>query len=194
MENNKKFQAASFFSYIFWLLTFCYLIFLWFTDNPNFMSGLLYGISFSAIIGLILVIFKISDLNGQKIGDVDIKKNQKFSNLEMESFENLLIRLFGAMGYIVECTDIENIKAFILYKNRTKAFVMFDCSNSQDDLKFINQIKTGIKENVCQKGIYVCISRISKKALEKAKTSNIDIVDRSYLQELIISYLREKWS
>lgn len=195
MKNNKKFQAASFFGYVFWLLTFCYVVFLWATDSPYLLLGVLYGIAFSAIVWLITVLFKIEELNEQKIPNPNnSKKSLKFSSLDLESFENLLIRLFGAMGYIVECAEVEKIKAFVLYKNKNKAFVMFDCNNSQNDAIFIKQIKAGIKSYNCQKGIYVCTAKISKKATEMAKAKNIDIVDKKYLQELLISYLNETWN
>ena len=194
MENNKKFQAVNFFSCIFWLLTFCYIVFLWATDSPKFMFGLTYGVTFSAIVGIVLIIFKVRELDKQKVGDIKkVKKNLKFSDLNLESFEDLLIRLFGAMSYIVECIEIGETKGFILYKNKVRAFVMFDCNESLDDSKILNQIKSGIKENKCHKGIFVCSSKINKNILKKAESGNIDIVDKKYLQELLLSYLSEKW-
>ncbi|MFA6251842.1 MAG: restriction endonuclease [Candidatus Paceibacterota bacterium] len=195
MENSKKIQAVVFFSCIFWLLAFCYVVFLWATNSPKIVLGLIYGISFSAVVALLLILFKIEDLNEQKMKGVKtIKKDLSFSNLNPEAFENLLIRLFGAMGYIVECTKKNKIKAFILYKNKAKAFVLFTCDNDLDDQKAISQIKAEIKESNYQKGIYVCIAKISKKAADRAEANNIDIVDKKYLRELLESYLGERWN
>ena len=195
MENSKKFQAVIFFSCIFWLLAFCYMVFLWATNSPKLVFGLIYGVSFSAIVALLLILFKLEDLNEQKMKGVKtVKKDLNFSSLNTEAFEDLLIRLFGTMGYIVECTKSNKEKAFILYKNKAKAFVLFACDNNLDDQKAISQIKAEIKESNYQKGIYVCIAKISKKAANKAETSNIDIVDKKYLQELLESYLGERWN
>jgi len=168
---------------------------LWATNSPKIVLGLIYGISFSAVVALLLILFKIEDLNEQKMKGVKtIKKDLSFSNLNPEAFENLLIRLFGAMGYIVECTKKNKIKAFILYKNKAKAFVLFTCDNDLDDQKAISQIKAEIKESNYQKGIYVCIAKISKKAADRAEANNIDIVDKKYLRELLESYLGERWN
>lgn len=193
MADNKKIQAVNFFSYAFWLLTFCYLVFLWATNSPMLWHGVIYGVTFSVVIALILIAFKIKEKKEEQISNVKtIKKNLKFSDLDSDGFENLLIRLFGAMSYIVECIDEKNEKGLILYKNRTKSFVVF-CHNALDDLTIIKSISLGIKQNNCYKGILVCLPNVSKNIFKSAEDNNIDVVDKKYLQELLLSYLNEKW-
>jgi hypothetical protein len=155
--------------------------------------GVIYGVTFSVVIALILIAFKIKEKKEEQINNVRaIKKNLRFSDLDSDGFENLLIRLFGAMSYIVECIDEKDEKGLILYKNRTKSFVVF-CHNAPDDLTIIKSINFGIKQNNCHKGILVCLPSVSKNIFKSAEDNNIDVVDKKYLQELLLSYLNEKW-
>jgi len=193
MADNKKIQAVNFFSYAFWLLTFCYLVFLWATNSPMLWHGVIYGITFSVVIALILIALKIKEKKEKQINGIrTIKKNLKFSDLDSDGFENLLIRLFGAMSYIVECIDEKDGRGLILYKNRTKSFVVF-CHNAPDILTIIKSINLGVKQNNCYKGILVYLPNVQKNIFELAEKNDIDVVDKKYLQELLLSYLNEKW-
>ncbi|MCK9393468.1 hypothetical protein M0Q03_01560, partial [bacterium] len=119
MMNKKITQTVSFFSFIFWGLTFFYLIFLWTINNQYFWHALMYGIIFSVVIALILIAFKIKETQDEHIKDIKfIQKDFKFSSLSYVRFENLMIRLFGTMGYIVEDLGEEETNGLILYKNK----------------------------------------------------------------------------
>ncbi|MDD5639478.1 MAG: restriction endonuclease [Candidatus Pacebacteria bacterium] len=194
MTNKKTTQAIIFFSCIFWGLTFLYLVFLWITENQYFWYALIYGVVFSVVIALILIAFKIKEKKDENIKDVKvIKKDLKFSSLNYNKFENLMIRLFGTMGYIVEDIGEEGNNGLILYKNKKKIFVDFDKEESIEKKEIIENITKGSKKNNCKKGILIFISDISNVSKKQAKESDIELVDKKYLQELLLSYLAEDW-
>jgi len=192
--NKKITQTVSFFSFIFWGLTFFYLIFLWTINNQYFWHALMYGIIFSVVIALILIAFKIKETQDEHIKDIKfIQKDFKFSSLSYVRFENLMIRLFGTMGYIVEDLGEEETNGLILYKNKKKIFVGFDKEESTDKKEIIKNIARQGKKNNCSKGILIFISDISSEAKKQAKESNVELTDKKYLQELLLSYLTENW-
>ncbi|MFA5080151.1 MAG: restriction endonuclease [Candidatus Paceibacterota bacterium] len=194
MTNKKITQTIIFFSCIFWGLTFLYLVFLWATKNQYLWYALIYGVVFSAVVALILIAFKIKEKKDENVKDVKlIKKDLKFSSLNYNRFENLMIRLFGTMGYIVEDIGEEGNNGLILYKNKKKIFVEFDKEESIEKEAIIKNIAKESKKNNCKKGIFIFISDISNESKKQAKESDIELVDKKYLRELLLSYLAEDW-
>ncbi len=121
---------------------------------------------------------------------------KKFSELSGSDFENLLYRLFGAMGYSVQKTGQVGDQGCDLVVNMSNQRVAVQAkrySNSVPNAA-VQQAVAAQKMYGCNKAMVVTNSYFTKEAIELAKNNGVDLIDGRRLSELLVQYLKESWS
>jgi hypothetical protein len=122
--------------------------------------------------------------------------NYNFSSLSGIEFENLLVRLFKSINYIVEHPGGVGDQGgdLILNKNGKRILIQAKCYNN------VNIGNKAVQEAVAAKQYYDCgrvvvvgTSDFTREAIDLAKVNNVELIGKKQLQELLLHYLNENW-
>ena len=120
---------------------------------------------------------------------------QKFSTLSGSDFENLLYRLFGAMGYAVQKTGKSGDQGgdLIANLNGQRVVIQAKCYTSTVGNGAVQQAVAAQKFYDCNKIMVVTNSSFTKEAIELAKVNNVELIGGGKLSELLLQNLKESW-
>ena len=120
----------------------------------------------------------------------------KFADLSGSEFENLLYRLFEAMGYSVQKTGQVGDQGCDLVVNTSNERVAVQAKRYRETVPnaAVQQAVAAEKIYGCTKAMVVTNSVFTREAAELAKANNVDLIDGRRLSELLMQCLRENWS
>ena len=120
---------------------------------------------------------------------------QKFSTLSGSDFENLLYRLFTAMGYAVQKTGKTGDQGgdLIANMNGQRIVIQAKCYTSTVGNAAVQEAVAAQKFYDCNKVMVVTNSSFTKEAIELAKANNVELVGGGKLSELLLQNLKESW-
>lgn len=121
----------------------------------------------------------------------------KFSDLSGSGFENLLYRLFQAMGYTVQKIGRTGDQGGDLIANmdgKVRLLIQAKCYNgSPVGNAAVQEAVAAQKYYDCNGAMVVTSSDFTKEALELAKANAVGLVGKERLSELVVQYLKESW-
>jgi HJR/Mrr/RecB family endonuclease len=120
---------------------------------------------------------------------------QKFSTLSGSDFENLLYRLFTAMGYAVQKTGKTGDQGgdLVANLNGQRIVIQAKCYTSTVGNAAVQEAVAAQKFYDCNKIMVVTNSSFTKEAIELAKVNNVELVSGGKLSELLLQNLKESW-
>jgi HJR/Mrr/RecB family endonuclease len=122
----------------------------------------------------------------------------KFSDLSGSGFENLLSRLFQAMGYTVQKTGKTGDQGGDLIANKdgqVRMLIQAKCYNGSPVGNAAVQAAVAAQKYYdCNGAMVVTSSEFTKEAIELAKANTVGLVGKERLSELLVQYLKESWS
>lgn len=112
------------------------------------------------------------------------------------TFENLLYRLYTAMGYSVMKTGKTGDQGCDLVVNmgKQRSVVQAKCYNGSVPNAAIQQAVNALKLYNCTKAFVVTNLYFTPEAIQLAKVNNVGLVDGHRLREMLLQYLKENWS
>jgi len=121
---------------------------------------------------------------------------QKFSTLSGSDFEDLLYRLFTAMGYAVQKTGKTGDQGgdLIANLNGQRIVIQAKCYSSTVGNAAVQEAVAAQKFYDCNKIMVVTNSSFTKEALELAKVNSVELIGGGKLSELLLQNLKENWS
>ncbi|MFA5207674.1 MAG: restriction endonuclease [Candidatus Paceibacterota bacterium] len=123
-------------------------------------------------------------------------KQYNFSSLGGNDFELLLIKLYEAMGYLVQHLGGNGDQGadLIIVKNEQRILIQAKCYKTWGIGNAAVQQATAAKTHYdCNKAMVIGIPYFTKEAQQLAKTNGVDLVGKKELQTLLLSYLKESW-
>jgi len=120
---------------------------------------------------------------------------KSFSDLSGAQFENLLYRLFEAMGYSVQKTGQVGDQGCDLVVNMKNQRVAVQAKRYAQSVgnAAVQQAVAAQKVYGCAKAMVVASSGFTKEAIELARTNDVDLIDGRKLSALLMQYLKENW-
>lgn len=121
----------------------------------------------------------------------------KFSSLNRygTEFENLLMKLFEKMSYLVEHPGHTGDQGgdLILNKAGQRILVQAKCYTNNSGNDSVQQAIAAKKYYDCNQAWVVCSSDFTREAIELAKIHEVKLIGKGELQELLLTYLNESW-
>ncbi len=125
-------------------------------------------------------------------------KHHDFSLLSGTEFENLLVRLYETMEYIVEHPGGTGDQGadLILTKNGQRILIQAKCYNNERGVgnDSVQQALAAKNYYNCDKAIVIGIPYFTIEARQLAKTAEIELIDKKELQGLLLEHLKENWN
>jgi restriction system protein len=120
---------------------------------------------------------------------------QKFDNLTGSQFENLLYRLFSAMGATVQVTGKIGDQGgdLIMNKDGQRTVVQAKRYSGNVPNAAVQQAVAAMKFYDCNRAIVVTNSDFTREAIQLAKVNNVELLSKNELSELILKFLKESW-
>ncbi len=120
----------------------------------------------------------------------------KFTDISGPDFENLLYRLFSAMGYAVQKTGKTGDQGGDLIANMSGQRIVIQAKRYTGTVG-----NAAIQEAVAAKKYYDCNrimvatnSSFTREAIELAKVNDVELISGAKLSELLLQYLKESWA
>lgn len=119
----------------------------------------------------------------------------KFSSLSGMEFENLLVKLFESIDYIVEHPGGAGDQGgdLILNKEGQRILVQAKCYTNNIDNKAVQEAVAAKKYYDCSRAIVVGSSDFTLGAIDLAKANDVELMRKKQLQELLLLHLKENW-
>jgi len=134
----------------------------------------------------------------ENVTRLSISTNQKiFADLSPSEFENLLYRLFSAIGYIVQLTGKSGDQGCDLVSTMGKERTIIQAKryiNTSVGNDAVQQAVAAQKIYDCTKSMVVACSDFTPEAFQLAKSWNVELIGKQRLNELLLEYLKESWS
>jgi restriction system protein len=120
---------------------------------------------------------------------------KKFSELSGSDFENLLYRLFGAMGYAVQKTGKTGDQGGDLIANLSGQRIVIQAKRYTSTVgnSAVQEAVAAQKYYDCNKVMVVTNSSFTKEAIELARVNNVELIGGAKLGELLLQNLKESW-
>ncbi|MDO8594078.1 MAG: restriction endonuclease [bacterium] len=122
---------------------------------------------------------------------------QLFSRLSGTDFENLLRRLFEAMGYQVEQTGRSGDQGGDLIANKNGERILIQAKCYRDlsvGNSAVQQVVGAMKYYNCGKSMVITTSGVfTPEARSLAQVNDTELISKDRLSELLIQYLHESW-
>lgn len=122
---------------------------------------------------------------------------QKFSNLSGSDFERLLYRLFEAMGYVVQLTGKVGDQGGDLILNKGPERILIQAKRYGDysvGNKAVQEAVAAKDYYNCTRSMVVSTATFTPEAVSLAKATNVELISKHQLQEMLMKYLKESWS
>lgn len=125
-----------------------------------------------------------------------VHKPNTFNHLTGTDFENLLYRLYTAMGYSAMKTGKTGDQGCDLVVNmgEQRSVVQAKCYNGSVPNAAIQQAVGALKLYNCTKAFVVTNSYFTPEAIQLAKVNNVGLIGGERLREMLMQYLKENWS
>lgn len=123
-------------------------------------------------------------------------KPQKFISLTGAEFEQLLYRLFSAMGYAVQHTGQSGDQGGDLIANKEGERILIQAKRYGDAAvgnKAVQEAVAARNFYKCTKAIVVTTSHFTPEAIELARANSVELTLKEQLQEMLLKYLKESW-
>lgn len=119
----------------------------------------------------------------------------KFSSLSGDDFENLLVRLYEAMGYIVEHPGGKGDQGgdLILNKNGQRILVQAKRYSGNIGNGAVQEAVAAKKYYDCNRMMLIGSSNFTRGALDLASYNEVELIGKNELQGLLLSHLNESW-
>lgn len=119
----------------------------------------------------------------------------KFAELSGPEFENLLYRLFEAMGYAVQKTGKTGDQGADLIANKDgqRIAIQAKCYTGTVGNDAVQQAISAQKFYDCNRAMVVTNSNFTREAIELAKISSVKLISNGELSELLSQNLKESW-
>lgn len=123
-------------------------------------------------------------------------ESQSLAELTGADFEILLVKLFEAMGYIVQHTGKSGDQGGDLVANKDGDRVLIQAKRWKGAVgnEAVQQAIGAKGYYDCNKAMVVAAANFTREAIELAKVNNVELVTKERLQELLSRYLKESWS
>ncbi len=120
---------------------------------------------------------------------------KKFTDISGQEFENLLYRLFGAMGYAVQKTGRTGDQGgdLIANLNGQRIVIQAKCYTGSVGNAAIQEAVAAQKYYDCNRIMVATNSSFTREAIELAKVNNVELVSGEKLSEWLLQYLKESW-
>lgn len=118
-----------------------------------------------------------------------------FSSLSGTEFENLLVKLFESIDYIVEHPGSVGDQGGDLILNRggERILVQAKCYSNNIGNKAVQEAVAAKKYYDCNRVLVVGTSDFTHEAVDLAKANNVELMRKKQLQELLLFHLNEAW-
>jgi restriction system protein len=122
----------------------------------------------------------------------------KFSSLSGTEFENLLVRLYDSMGYSTQHTGKSGDQGADVIANKNGERILIQAkryTNWNTGNAAVQQVFAAMKFYDCNKGIVISTSEnFTREARELAKVTDIELVSKDRISELLMEHLHESWA
>ena len=110
-------------------------------------------------------------------------------------FENLLYRLFGAMGYAIQKTGKTGDQGGDLIANLNGQRIVIQAKRYTSTVgnAAVQEAVAAQKFYDCNNVMVVTNSSFTKEAIELAKVNNVELIGGAKLSELLLQNLKESW-
>lgn len=138
---------------------------------------------------------KEEQLTRESIG-LQAGRVMSYSDLSGTGFENLLYRLFGAMGYVVQRVGGVGDQGGDLVANKggkERILIQAKRYDSPVGNSAVQQAVGAEKYYSCSSVMVVTNSGFTREALDLAKVNNVALIGGHRLSELLLQYLKEDW-
>jgi len=122
-------------------------------------------------------------------------KEYKFSSLSGNNFENLLVKLYESMGYIVQHPGGKGDQGgdLILNKEGQRILVQAKCYSGNIGNKAVQEAVAAQKYYDCNRVMLIGSSNFTRGALDLASVNGVELIGKKELQGLLLSHLEENW-
>lgn len=123
-------------------------------------------------------------------------EQRRFKDLSGPQFEQLLVRLFEAMGYAVQWTGRTGDQGGDLIANKgdRRILIQAKCWNGSVGNEAVQQAAAAKQYWDCKEAGVVATSNFTPEARELAKATGVKLTDKEELQALLLEHLKESWS
>jgi hypothetical protein len=130
------------------------------------------------------------------VRDSIVYKTRTFSSLSPSQFEDLLRRLYEAMGYFVERTGRTGDQGCDLIVNMPDYRAVVQAKNWRSPVgnKAVQEANGALGLYNCTKAYVVTNATFTPEAIQLAKADNVGLIDGHRLRELLLQYVKETWS
>lgn len=110
-------------------------------------------------------------------------------------FENLIVRLYNAMGYASKRVGGSGDQGadVIANKNGESILIQAKCYQGAVDNKAVQEAVAGKMHHGCTKAVVVTTSYFTQGAIALAKSNSVELIDGALLKRKLMEYLREAW-
>ena len=120
---------------------------------------------------------------------------RKFTDLSGSEFENLLSRLFSAMGYSTERTGKTGDQGCDLVVNmgNDRVVVQAKCYSGSVGNAAVQEASTAKAIYNCNKAIVISSSSFTKEAFDLARANGVELIGKEKLSGWLLQYLNQNW-
>jgi HJR/Mrr/RecB family endonuclease len=154
------------------------------------------GLRIKDIEDLKLILIKYIDIREEALIKGGFESKQyKFASLSGEEFEDLLVRLYTSMGYIVEHPGGTGDQGgdLILNKNGQRILVQAKRYSGNIGNAAVQQAVAAKSYYDCNRVMLIGSSNFTRAALELASYNQVELIGKSEIQGLLLSHLGESW-
>lgn len=122
--------------------------------------------------------------------------SKKFSSLNGTEFEKLLVRLYTAMGFVVEHVGHTGDQGGDLVANRNGERLLVQAKRYEATVgnKAVQEAVAARAHYDCHKTAVVTNSTFTREAVDLARSNSVSLVPRDHLQRMLLDYLKESWN
>jgi HJR/Mrr/RecB family endonuclease len=110
-------------------------------------------------------------------------------------FENLLVRLYESMGYIVQHPGGRGDQGGDLVLNKNGQRILVQAKRYSGDIgnAAVQQAVAAKKYYDCNRVMLIGSSNFTRQALDLASANEVELIGKREIQELLLSHLKEGW-
>ena len=120
----------------------------------------------------------------------------KFSSLSGTEFENLLIKLFESINYVVEHPGSVGDQGgdLILNKDGERILIQAKCYTNNIGNQAVQQAVAAKKYYDCGRAMVIGTADFTREAVDLARANNVELMKKKQLQELLLLHLNQNWT
>jgi HJR/Mrr/RecB family endonuclease len=120
---------------------------------------------------------------------------RKFADLSGSAFEDMLVQLYGAMGYSVQKTGKAGDAGcdLVVNMNNERWVIQAKRYSNSVGIAAVQEANTAKPIYNCSRAMVVTTSNFTKEAYEAARANNVKLVEGDELEALLSRYLKQNW-